>query len=164
MGNFYKDEHKVRSTGYLISLSYYGKHTPKLSYKRKSTNSPVRGFVQFANGGSGGIRTPVGFHPNGFQDRLVVTASIHFQIFSLFKLYQLHKKLSITFAASYSCFCSMFSAFFALSVLIVALPTAISVTSVSFAATSLPLTTSVPSAVDVAFSAVALALVSTLLR
>ena len=29
-------------------------------------------------GGSGGIRTPVGLHPNGFQDRLVVTASIHF--------------------------------------------------------------------------------------
>ena len=31
-------------------------------------------------GGSGGIRTPVGLHPNGFQDRLVVTASIHFRI------------------------------------------------------------------------------------
>ena len=29
-------------------------------------------------GGSGGIRTPVGFHPNGFQDRLVMTASIRF--------------------------------------------------------------------------------------
>ena len=31
-------------------------------------------------GGSGGIRTPVGFHPNGFQDRLVMTASIRFHI------------------------------------------------------------------------------------
>ena len=30
-------------------------------------------------GGSGGIRTPVGLHPNGFQDRLVMTASIRFQ-------------------------------------------------------------------------------------
>ena len=27
-------------------------------------------------GGGRGIRTPVGFHPNGFQDRLVMTASI----------------------------------------------------------------------------------------
>ena len=27
-------------------------------------------------GGGRGIRTPVGLHPNGFQDRLVVTASI----------------------------------------------------------------------------------------
>ena len=31
-------------------------------------------------GGSGGIRTPVGLHPNGFQDRLVMTASIRFQV------------------------------------------------------------------------------------
>ena len=30
-------------------------------------------------GGSGGIRTPVGLHPNGFQDRLVMTASIRFR-------------------------------------------------------------------------------------
>ena len=27
-------------------------------------------------GAGRGIRTPVGFHPNGFQDRLVMTASI----------------------------------------------------------------------------------------
>ena len=27
-------------------------------------------------GGERGIRTPVGLHPNGFQDRLVMTASI----------------------------------------------------------------------------------------
>ena len=31
-------------------------------------------------GGSGGIRTPVGLHPNGFQDRLVMTTSIRFRI------------------------------------------------------------------------------------
>ena len=30
-------------------------------------------------GGSEGIRTPVGFLPNGFQDRLVMTTSIRFQ-------------------------------------------------------------------------------------
>ena len=29
-------------------------------------------------GGSGGIRTPVGFHPNGFQDRRVMTTSLRF--------------------------------------------------------------------------------------
>ena len=32
-------------------------------------------LVRFVGGGRG-IRTPVGFHPNGFQDRLVMTASI----------------------------------------------------------------------------------------
>ena len=31
-----------------------------------------------AIGGSEGIRTPVGLHPNGFQDRLVMTTSIRF--------------------------------------------------------------------------------------
>ena len=33
-------------------------------------------FKRLLNGGGRGIRTPVGFHPNGFQDRLVMTASI----------------------------------------------------------------------------------------
>ena len=36
--------------------------------------------VLFIYGGSRGIRTPVGLHPNGFQDRLVMTASICFRI------------------------------------------------------------------------------------
>ena len=31
-------------------------------------------------GGGRGIRTPVGFHPNGFQDRLVMTASIFLHV------------------------------------------------------------------------------------
>ena len=34
----------------------------------------------FCYGGGGGIRTPVGFHPNGFQDRLVMTASIRLRV------------------------------------------------------------------------------------
>ena len=34
----------------------------------------------FLFGAGGGIRTPVGFHPNGFQDRLVMTASIFLRI------------------------------------------------------------------------------------
>ena len=43
--------------------------------KRKSKNST------YVIGGAGrGIRTPVGLHPNGFQDRLVMTASIFLQI------------------------------------------------------------------------------------
>ncbi len=36
--------------------------------------------LPFVNGGCGGIRTPVGVNPNGFQDRLVVTASIRIQV------------------------------------------------------------------------------------
>ena len=34
------------------------------------------------DGGGCGIRTHVGVNPNGFQDRLVMTASIRLQIFS----------------------------------------------------------------------------------
>ena len=34
----------------------------------------------FLYGAGRGIRTPVGFHPNGFQDRLVMTASIRLHI------------------------------------------------------------------------------------
>ncbi len=66
--------------GGLGSRSLIEMHIPKHSCITKSTNSLCRVFVQFANGGSGGIRTPVGLHPNGFRDRLVVTASIHFRI------------------------------------------------------------------------------------
>ena len=38
-------------------------------------NEQAKMLVRFVGGGRG-IRTPVGFHPNGFQDRLVMTASI----------------------------------------------------------------------------------------
>ena len=34
---------------------------------------------RYLNGGEGGIRTHVGLHPNGFQDRPVVTASVPLQ-------------------------------------------------------------------------------------
>jgi hypothetical protein len=37
-------------------------------------------FFQFKNGGGRGIRTPVGFHPNGFQDRPVMTTSVSLRI------------------------------------------------------------------------------------
>ena len=40
--------------------------------KQQKTRQYLSGFC----GGGRGIRTPVGFHPNGFQDRLVMTASI----------------------------------------------------------------------------------------
>lgn len=33
----------------------------------------------FIFGGGGGIRTPVGLHPNGFQDRRVMTTSLRLQ-------------------------------------------------------------------------------------
>ena len=43
-------------------------------------------------GGGRGIRTPVGFHPNGFQDRLVVTTSIflqsHYNYYKIFSFCQ----------------------------------------------------------------------------
>ena len=38
--------------------------------------NPFMGSAKVHLGGGRGIRTPVGLHPNGFQDRLVVTASI----------------------------------------------------------------------------------------
>ena len=44
---------------------------------RKSARLEPLGFKLGANGGGGGIRTPVPFQANGFQDRLVMTASIH---------------------------------------------------------------------------------------
>ena len=44
-----------------------------LRFRQKSGTSQCRFF-----GGSGGIRTPVGFHPNGFQDRRVMTTSLRF--------------------------------------------------------------------------------------
>ena len=39
-------------------------------------------FRSYFFGAGRGIRTPVGFHPNGFQDRLVMTASIFLQLFN----------------------------------------------------------------------------------
>ncbi len=59
--------------------------------KRKNTQFVPLGFKLGASGGGGGIRTPVTLPPNGFQDRLVVTASIRLRIFdcvqySLFRL------------------------------------------------------------------------------
>ncbi len=40
--------------------------------EKKPANAVFTGF----SGGAGGIRTHVGVNPNGFQDRLVMTASI----------------------------------------------------------------------------------------
>ena len=44
--------------------------------KKQNTQLEPLGFELGARGGGEGIRTPVGLHPNGFQDRLVMTASI----------------------------------------------------------------------------------------
>ena len=43
-------------------------------------NPPIRRIPFY--GGGRGIRTPVGLRPNGFQDRLVMTASITLRIFN----------------------------------------------------------------------------------
>ena len=42
--------------------------------------SPQTQCLRAFPGGDGGIRTHVGLHPNGFQDRLVMTTSIHLRI------------------------------------------------------------------------------------
>ena len=48
--------------------------------KKQNTQLEPLGFELGARGGGEGIRTPVALPPNGFQDRLVVTASIRLQI------------------------------------------------------------------------------------
>ena len=54
---------------------------PKYSLEKKYTHSNFSlGCVQFACGGGWGIRTLVGLRPNGFQDRLVMTASISLRV------------------------------------------------------------------------------------
>ena len=52
---------------------------------KKSTQFQPLGFKLGACGGGWGIRTPVGLRPNGFQDRLVMTASISLRIFYDFR-------------------------------------------------------------------------------
>ena len=47
----------------------------------KENSLESKKFKRVALGAGRGIRTPVGFHPNGFQDRLVMTASISLRIF-----------------------------------------------------------------------------------
>ena len=46
---------------------------------KRTQLEPFSGFRCVRSGGGRGIRTPVGFRPNGFQDRLVMTASIYLQ-------------------------------------------------------------------------------------
>ena len=48
-------------------------------------NEQAKMLVRFVGGGRG-IRTPVGFHPNGFQDRLVMTASIFLHLLQRLKV------------------------------------------------------------------------------
>ncbi len=69
---------------YIIELHFF-----KLKKKRKITDfqcartvrTPFgRGSYSSSYGGSRGIRTPVGLHPNSFQDYLVMTTSICFQL------------------------------------------------------------------------------------
>ena len=62
---------------------------PSLYTKKKNRTESV-----LFCGAGGGIRTPVGFHPNGFQDRLVMTASIFLHCIFLILYYykRLYKK------------------------------------------------------------------------
>ena len=48
----------------------------------RDTKTDAQYWRRFLYGGCGGIRTPVGVTPNGFQDRLVMTASIRIHIIS----------------------------------------------------------------------------------
>ena len=54
--------------------------------------------VPFLFGAGRGIRTPVGLHPNGFQDRLVMTASIFLQ----YVYYKLPEKKCQCFSAVFT--------------------------------------------------------------
>ena len=51
---------------------------------------PLRPLEYFSNifGGEGGIRTHVGLHPNGFQDRPVVTASVPLHILVIHRRFE----------------------------------------------------------------------------
>ena len=51
---------------------------PLIKFRKNKTDKHFRLSVLL--GGGRGIRTPVGFHPNGFQDRLVMTASIFLRV------------------------------------------------------------------------------------
>ena len=75
----------------------------------------TRKCVFFAFGGSGGIRTPVGLHPNGFQDRLVVTASIRFLASAIFSSSPLFQPFLLCILSR---FLSIFFCFFCLFPLI----------------------------------------------
>ena len=57
---------------------------PPKNVKRKKYEP--QWFVFLSSGGGEGIRTPVGLHPNGFQDRLVMTASIRLRDCGAFAL------------------------------------------------------------------------------
>ena len=54
-----------------------GNNSPSI---QKENSLEPQGFKRVSLGGGRGIRTPVGFHPNGFQDRLVMTASIFLRV------------------------------------------------------------------------------------
>ena len=51
---------------------------PLIKYRKTKRTS--KKCLSVLLGGGRGIRTPVGFHPNGFQDRLVMTASIFLHV------------------------------------------------------------------------------------
>ena len=57
---------------------------PLIKFRKNKTNKQKM-LVRFVGGGRG-IRTPVGFHPNGFQDRLVMTASIFLRLLQRLKV------------------------------------------------------------------------------
>ena len=62
-----------------MNFKFQAKRDSEAVNGKNNTNSFPE-FVLFPNGGGGGIRTPVGLHPNGFQDRLVMTASIRLRV------------------------------------------------------------------------------------
>ena len=65
--------HKNGGEGGIWTLASVSRTTPL-------AGEPLRPLEYFSTGGEGGIRTHAGFHPNGFQDRLVMTTSIPLHI------------------------------------------------------------------------------------
>ena len=63
-----------------MSLCRKGSPSFSDSATAKKTRPHFVGSHFFCCGGGEGIRTPVGLHPNGFQDRLVMTTSIRLRM------------------------------------------------------------------------------------
>lgn len=60
-----------------MSMSASQSVTAYLIYQKTDSLTGIGWLI--SNGGEGGIRTHVGLHPNGFQDRPVMTASVPLQ-------------------------------------------------------------------------------------
>ena len=76
----------------------------------------LRQILMFAPSGESGIRTHAPFRTNGFQDRLVMTASISLQ--TCFSILQDKKRFVKSFFIYFSCFFLIFLLFISSSIIV----------------------------------------------